>query len=194
MRSRRPFALTAVLALAMTLAASAAHAQTPSADSRALFSRIAAVLKWPRCMNCHTDETHLFPRQGDDRHPHLFNVQRGESDIGAAGLHCGTCHQETNNAASGVPGAPGWQLAPLSMAWEGLSDGQICRKLLDPASNGQRNAAALTDHIAHDGLVSWAWAPGTDHNGRPRTPPPLTHEELNRTFERWIISGAACPE
>lgn len=192
MKSRLPLALTAALALA--LAASAACAQTPNADSQALFSRIATVLKWPRCMNCHTDGAHPFPRQGDDRHRHLFNVQRGESDIGAAGLHCGTCHQAANNAASGVPGAPGWQLAPLSMAWEGLSDGQICRKLLDPASNGQRNAAALTDHIAHDELVNWAWAPGTDHNGRARTPPPLTHEEFNRAFEGWLASGAACPD
>src|SRR5579883_2399816 len=110
----------------------AARAETPNAESAALFTRIATVLKSPRCMNCHTDETHLFPRQGDDRHRHLFNVQRGPSDIGAAGLHCGTCHHDRNNAASGVPGAPGWHLAPLSMAWEGLSDGGICRRVVDP--------------------------------------------------------------
>jgi mono/diheme cytochrome c family protein len=191
--SLRP-SLALVAALVLTLPAGAASAQTSSAESQMLFSRIAAVLKSPRCLNCHTDAAHPFPRQGDDRHRHLFNVERGASDIGALGLHCSTCHQAANNAASGVPGAAGWRLAPLSMAWEGLSDGQICRALLDPTRNGQRNAAALVDHFAHESLVSWAWAPGTDHNGRPRTTPPLAHDEFNRTVERWLATGAACPQ
>ncbi len=192
MSLRLPLALAA--ALILTFAESTGRAQTSNVESQALFSRIATVLKSPQCMNCHTDAAHPFPRQGDDRHRHLFNVMRGPSDAGAPGLHCGTCHQDKNNAASGVPGAPGWHLAPLSMAWEGLSDGEICRAILDPTRNGQRNAAALADHLTHDALVNWAWAPGTDHNGRPRTPPPITHEELNRTVERWFATGASCPQ
>jgi hypothetical protein len=181
-------------ALLLAFAASAPRAEAPTAESQMLFGRIAMVLKSPRCLNCHTDAAHAFPRQGDDRHRHLFNVVRGAADVGAPGLHCGTCHQDRNNAASGVPGAPSWHLAPLSMAWEGLSDAQICRALLDPARNGQRNAAALADHFAHESLVSWAWAPGTDHNGRARTTAPLTHEEFDRTVERWLATGAACPQ
>lgn len=185
-------------ALLLASAASAQRAQiakqVPKAESQALFARIVTVLKSPSCMNCHTDAAHPFPRQGDDRHRHLFNVMRGPSDHGAPGLHCSTCHHATNNAASGVPGAPGWGLAPQSTAWEGLSDGEICRELLDRTRNGGRSAAALIDHFAHDGLVNWAWAPGTDHNGRARNTPPLTHEEFNRTVKNWFASGASCPE
>jgi hypothetical protein len=186
----------AALLLASTASAERAQIakQVPKAKSQALFARIVTVLKSPSCMNCHTDAAHPFPRQGDDRHRHLFNVTRGPSDYGAPGLHCSTCHHATNNAASGTPGAPGWRLAPLSTAWEGLSDWEICRELLDRTRNGGRKPAALIDHFAHDSLVNWAWAPGTDHNGRARSTPPLTHEEFNRTVKSWFASGAACPE
>jgi mono/diheme cytochrome c family protein len=187
---KAPYLLALML---IGFAAAPSRAETVNTESQALFTRIATVLKSPRCMNCHTDADHPFPRQGDDRHRHLFNVARGPSDIGAPGLHCGTCHQDKNNAASGVPGAPGWRLAPLSMAWEGLSDREICRELLDPTRNGQRNAAALADHFAHEALVAWAWSPGTDHNGRARATPPMTHDEFNRMVERWLATGAACP-
>jgi mono/diheme cytochrome c family protein len=169
-------------------------APPPAAKSAALFVHIATVLQSPRCMNCHTDTAHPFPRQGDDRHRHLFNVQRGPDGLGAPGLHCSTCHQPTNNVASGVPGAAGWRLAPLSMAWEGLSVAQICRELVDRTRNGGRDAAALADHFAHETLVNWAWSPGVDHNGRPRTPPPLSHDEFNRLVEGWLAAGMACPQ
>ena len=54
------------------------------------------------------------------------------------GLTCSTCHQEANQEESGVPGAVHWHLAPLRMGWEGLSDGELCRALLDPFKNGGR--------------------------------------------------------
>jgi hypothetical protein len=47
----------------------------------------------------------MLSRQGDDQHRDLFNVERGPTEHGAAGLHCGACHQSANNPASGVPGA-----------------------------------------------------------------------------------------
>jgi len=80
------------------------------------------------------------------------------------------------------------------MAWEGLSDSQICHELLDPARNGGRSVAALAEHFAQEPLVLWAWEPGVDHDGRPRQPPPLTHAELNRIVAQWIATGAQCPE
>src|SRR3979411_1797870 len=129
-------------------------AQTPtSGASEAYFNRMFVVLQHPRCMNCHTGEA--FPRQGDDRHPHTMNVMRGPEDRGAAGLHCGSCHQSTNQMASGVPGAPDWHLAPLRMAWAGLSAGQLCRALRDPARGGMRPDQMLA-HF-NTGLVRWAW-------------------------------------
>jgi hypothetical protein len=104
---------------------------------------MATVFAHPRCMNCHTEE--LFPRQGDDEHRHTPNVARGPNDNGAAGLHCRTCHQEENQAASGVPGAPDWHLAPAPMAWQGLSAGDLCRALRDPA----RGAMPPDQLLAH---------------------------------------------
>src|SRR5579862_5132139 len=122
------------------LAAGLANAQEGDmrAKSQALFLEMARVFQSARCMNCHPRAA--FPTQGDDRHRHLMNVARGPDDHGAPGLHCGTCHQAENQTASGVPGAPDWHLAPLRMAWEGLSPGEICRALLDPKRGGMKPA------------------------------------------------------
>src|SRR5690242_478705 len=135
----------------LVLLARRAPAAEPDAvgPSAALFARVATVLQSPRCMNCHARGD--FPRQGDDGHRHVFNVARGPEDRGAAGLHCGTCHQTVNQAASGVPGAPDWRLAPRRMAWEGLSVAELCRALLDPARGGM-HADELVPHL-ETGLV-----------------------------------------
>jgi hypothetical protein len=187
-------AILAGVCSAFAIADRSAAQQASVAESQALFQQLASVIQSPRCMNCHTDAAHPFPRQGDDRHRHMFNVQRGPLGNGAAGLHCSMCHQSTNNAASGVPGAPGWHLAPLSMAWEGLSVKDICKELSDPKRNGGRNAAQLADHFAHEALVLWAWVPGTDHAGHPRSLPPMSHEQFMAIVNRWVEGGAACPE
>jgi mono/diheme cytochrome c family protein len=182
--------LIAVLAVGRGLAATAQSLQ----DSRAAFAQIATVLQSPSCQNCHTDAAHPFPRQGEDRHRHMFNVSRGPDGLGAPGLHCATCHGVTNNGASGVPGAKGWHLAPLSMAWEGLSVKEICQAVTDTERNGGRGAAQLIDHLTHDALVNWAWAPGVDHSGRARATPPMSHEQFLNVVNRWVETGAACPE
>src|SRR5215472_3559746 len=78
-------------------------------DSAVMFPRIASVLQHPRCLNCHTMTD--FPRQGDDRHPHLFGVSRGPDDRGLPMGRCTSCHCSANNDATGVPGRG--HLAPL---------------------------------------------------------------------------------
>src|SRR5215475_6046881 len=157
-RSRNASALAAVLPAllfpAMLLLAAGPKGSTPPESREAglqAFSRIAQVLKNPRCLNCHP--TNNTPRQGDDRHPHANLVRRGLEDHGAAAMPCSTCHQSRNNDASGVPGRPNWHLAPLSMGWEGLSDSELCQTLKDPRRNGGRDPAALTEHMKHDPLV-----------------------------------------
>jgi hypothetical protein len=135
--------MTAAVALmSLALWGLSAPGQTVPTDQAALarqaFVELADVLKHPRCINCHTSED--FPRQGDDRHRHTFNVTRGVDDRGAVAMRCGTCHQSANQMASGVPGAQGWRLAPLRMAWEGLSTGDLCRALLDPQRGGMTPA------------------------------------------------------
>ena len=35
-----------------------------------------------------------------------------------------------------IPGNPNWHLAPIEMAWEGKTLGQICEQIKDKARNG----------------------------------------------------------
>ena len=168
--------------------ASAAGAQTDAAkreESERAFARIAEVLRHPRCMNCHPVAD--SPRQTDDRHLHRMLVARGPDDGGTPAMRCTTCHQTVNTADGRVPGAPHWHLAPRSMGWEGLSDGDLCRAVKDPKRNGGRSIASLVQHMTSDALVQWAWNPG------PRSLPPLSQHEFHEAVRRWAATGAACP-
>jgi len=87
-----------------------------------------------------------------------------------------------------VPGHPRWALAPLSMAWEGKSLGEICRQIKDKDRNGGRDLALLHEHIAKDDLVAWGWNPGAD-----REPAPGSQDIAGQLTKAWIDSGAECP-
>lgn len=178
------------LAAAMGAAANGSVQHGSASASAALFQQMMPVLQHPRCLNCHPSSA--FPRQGDDRHRHTMNVMRGPADRGAVGLSCGTCHQSANQLASGVPGAPDWHLAPLRMAWEGLSASELCHVLLDPARGGLQ-PSQLVAHL-NTGLVRWAWTPGTNAHGQPRSTPPLPHSQFVELARQWVATGAACPE
>ena len=161
--------------------------------SRALFNEIAKVVTHPRCLNCHPAGDH--PLQGADHHEHRPMVPRGEADIGVAGLTCQACHTERNFTLIGtgatyksIPGHPRWQLAPREMAWEGKSFGEICRQLKDEKRNGGRSLAMLHEHMAHDDLVAWGWAPGEG-----REPAPGDQKQLGELVQAWIDTGTACP-
>ena len=157
------------------------------ATSLGAFARMAPVLQHPRCLNCHSVTQH--PTQGAEKNRHTFGVVRGDDDKGAAGLRCASCHQSQNMAASRVPGAPHWQLAPLSMGWEGKSLRDLCRALVDQTANGGRDAAALAKHMKEDPLVQWAWSPGGS-----RVPPPISQKEFHDLVDSWAESGGACPD
>ncbi len=154
--------------------------------SRALFAEAGKVIESPRCQNCHP--VGQRPSQGDDMHPHLPLVVRGSDDQGAIAMRCATCHQIANFAPASVPGAPKWHIAPLAMAWQGKSLGQICEQIKDPARNGKRTLAQIHDHMAHDELVGWGW-----HPGGSRTPAPGTQARFGELIAAWIQTGAACP-
>jgi hypothetical protein len=144
------------------------------------------VLQHPRCLNCHPAGDR--PSQGEDQHPHSPLVVRGLDDKGAIALRCVTCHQAANFAPSGVPGHPLWHMAPREMAWQGKSLAQICEQIKDPRRNGGRTLAQIQEHLAHDTLVGWTWAPGGD-----RDPAPGTQALLGALIAAWIETGAACP-
>jgi hypothetical protein len=159
----------------------------PAARSRALFGEVSKVLAHPRCVNCHTPDD--SPRQGDAHAFHDPPVTRGPGDRGVAGMQCQGCHQDRNLELVRVPGAPGWHLAPLSMVWLDQRPDQICAQLSDPKRNGQRSLAQVYDHLAHDKLVAWGWAPGAN-----RAPAPGNQAALAALFAAWIDTGAVCPE
>ena len=157
-----------------------------SARSVALFLEASRVLTSPRCINCHpADDT---PRQGDDHLIHDPPVARGPADLGVPGLECTSCHQDKSSELARVPGAPSWHLAPKQMAWLGKSVPDICEQLKDPARNGGRSLAQVTDHSAHDALVAWGWHPGAD-----RKPAPGDQARFGALIAAWAATGAECP-
>jgi hypothetical protein len=156
------------------------------ARSIALFEEAGKVLQHPRCVNCHpaTDR----PRQTDSRRLHLPLVVRSADGHGAPGMRCGTCHQANNFDPARIPGNDHWHLAPDSMTWEGRSLGQICEQLKDPARNGNRDIAAIANHVVTDTLVIWAWSPGLG-----RTPAPGSNKQFGELLRGWADAGAYCP-
>ena len=159
----------------------------PAERSRALFAEAGKVIQHPRCVNCHPAGDR--PLQDDEGRLHIPAVQRGEANLGVPGMYCGTCHQQANYDAVGVPGHPKWALAPIEMAWQGASLRGICEQIKDPARNGGKTMAELVEHMAHDDLVGWGWAPGAG-----RGPAPGTQAAFGELISAWAETGAACPE
>jgi hypothetical protein len=159
--------------------------------SRAIFAEVGKLITNPRCMNCHPAGDQ--PLQGNDEHEHRPRVFRSDGTHFAT--NCAQCHTDQNvtlhEAASyqSIPGNPRWGVAPLSMAWQNKSLGEICRQLKDVERNGGRDLAMLQEHVAKDDLVAWAWSPGAG-----REPAPGTQEEAGKLVQAWIDTGAECPQ
>jgi hypothetical protein len=177
-----------VNAVTLKDAASFASVADNNARAVALFTEAGKVIQSPRCMNCHPATER--PTQTDKMIPHQPLVVRGEGGMGApGGLVCTTCHHEANFDAAGVPGNPKWALAPIEMAWQGKSLGEICVQIKDKSRNGGKDMAALIDHMANDELVGWGWNPG-----KGRTPAPGTQKQFGELIKAWADAGAACPK
>jgi hypothetical protein len=173
-----------------------AFASTADATKRsvALFEEAGKVIQHPRCVNCHPSGDR--PAQGMTGQPHEPWVRRGADGFGAVGMRCGTCHQAANfdpgagagATATSVPGHPKWHVAPIEMAWQGKTLGEICRQIKDPGRNGGHTLDQIVAHMADDSLVGWAWAPGSG-----REPAPGTQASFGALIKAWAESGAACP-
>ncbi len=124
------------------------------------------------------------------REAHIVSdrVVRGPESMGVSAMRCANCHRASNNPASGVPGVLGWQLAPASMGWNGLSIGGPCQAIQDPKLNGGRALPDLVEHVEHDALVRWGWDPGGN-----RAPIPIAHREFVDVFKVGVAAGGVCP-
>ncbi|HLK08203.1 MAG TPA: hypothetical protein VKV30_09685 [Candidatus Angelobacter sp.] len=172
-------------------------APTSRMDGLAAWQQVYSVLTHPRCINCHTATN--YPQQGDDRHRHFANVIRGQLGTGVPALRCITCHQSANADSTGVPGAHGWHLAPLSMKWQDTNDkilpsSEVCRALTDRSKNSGLGGPGLLKHHTEEPLVLWAFHPGRSIDGTMRTLPPLTHEEFVEATGKWVAAGMPCPQ
>ena len=163
-----------------------ASIEDPAERSKALFEEMSRVLTHPRCINCHPAGDR--PYQGDEPTLHNPPITRGPDGHGVVGMRCETCHHSSNFDPGQVPGAPHWHLAPLSMAWEGLTVGEICEQIKDPERNGGRSLADLQHHVTHDALVAWGWNPGPG-----REPAPGDQKTFAELVGAWIAAGAHCP-
>lgn len=161
------------------------------------WTRIYEVVSHPRCANCHTGPSDRpmwsGPSYGETR-PHGMNIRAGESRIGAETLPCRTCHVRAeaggNTAAHMAPQvAEAWRLAPVEAHWFGQTSAYICTRLRDPDLNGGRTATEIADHLGHDVILHWAWAPGGG-----REPAPYDLETHIADIRIWGDAGQPCPE
>ncbi len=164
------------------------------------WSRIFDVASHPRCANCHTGPSDRpmwsGPSYGKTR-VHGMNIQAGKSRIGAETILCSTCHTNksedwdkantVNHAAPRV--AMSWQLAPEDAFWFGRTTQQICEQLRNPETNGNRDALEIAEHLNHDLILHWAWAPGGN-----REPAPYSLQEHVNDILAWGVAGTPCPE
>jgi len=118
----------------------------------------------------------------------LAEAVGGADGLGVTTMRCATCHQAANFDAGHVPGNPKWQLAPVAMAWQKRTLGQICEQVKDPARNGGHRLPEIVEHMAKDELVGWAWKPGAG-----REPAPGTQPAFGALVKAWGDAGAACP-
>jgi hypothetical protein len=147
MRIARLFALALLYVIFVSSIEAQQELQPPSAfdaigdrtqRSRALFEELGKVLTHPRCMNCHPAGDQ--PLQGAEHKIHYPPARRAGPDVFS--IACHGCHTDRNfrvpepTSFQSIPGHPRWELAPLSMAWEGKSLGEICRQLKDKERNG----------------------------------------------------------
>ena len=170
-------------------------ASATEAEGLEAWSRIYQVTSHPRCSNCHTGPSDRpmwsGPSYGAEPQVHGMNIRAGASRIGAETLPCATCHGPQNGP---VPHSPpgtevGWMLAPVEAHWFGQSSRMICEQLRDPERNGGRTLNEVAEHLGHDLILRWAWAPGPG-----REPAPYSLQEHVDDLLIWGVAGAPCPD
>ena len=164
------------------------------------WGRIFEVASHPRCANCHTGPSDKpmwsGPSYGEPR-VHGMNIRAGASRIGAESVLCHTCHttkredwEDANSTPHAAPKvAMAWALAPPEAHWFGRSSEQICEQLRNPKTNGNRNMLQIAEHLNHDLILHWAWAPGGG-----REPAPYSLQEHVNDILTWGVAQMPCPQ
>jgi len=165
--------------------------EKPTESSEAYYTMMS-VISHPRCVNCHPNNN--VPKRGMEGTPHPFGRDGATSNLSFDVLLCASCHKEENDDFAGQPGAPHWNLAPKSMAWEGLSKAEIAASMLNPKNNGNRSHEDIMKHLTEDELVLWAFEPGLHPDGTPREKPPVSEETFVAAVKTWFANGAVIPE
>ena len=196
MNGRQRLAIGAALIILVVIEGRLTAGAPSRAEGLAAWQQVYSVLTHPRCINCHTATG--YPQQGDDRHRHHFNVVRGQTGNGVPAFTFAGCHQRSNADSTGVPGAPGWHLAPLSMQWQDVHDrtmssGAVCRAVTNRSKNHGLDGPGLLKHHEEEPLVLWAFQPGRAVDGSARSVPPLTHGEFVAATRTWVEAGVPCP-
>ncbi|MEL6204534.1 MAG: hypothetical protein AAFR47_04385 [Pseudomonadota bacterium] len=166
-------------------------------EALAHWETVYTVFSHPRCANCHVPADNRprwsgpsFGLAAGEWRYHGMNINGGDTRDGRNSIPCASCHATVNSELPhGPPGAPHWALAPVEMAWWETSSREICEQIKDPARTGGRSLPEVADHIGHDALVLWGWAPGPG-----REPAPFTVEETLAAFNSWMDAGAPCPD
>ena len=200
-RAALPIALITAGLATLTFAAEEVIIAPPAegtvsrAEGLDAWARIYEVASHPRCSNCHVGADNIpmwsGPSYGKPRR-HGMNINAGESRIGAEYILCETCHATRESGANDAPHmAPQvtmtWQLAPVEAHWFGKSSDEICTQLRDPERNGDRDMLDLAQHLEHDEILHWAWAPGGG-----REPAPYSLQEHVNDILIWGVAGFPC--
>ena len=199
---KKPFIAAVFVALSLPVLAENPETRiVPPADGSVkqdagleAWNRIYEVTSHPRCANCHVgaDNRPMWsgPSYAKTR-PHGMNINAGNSRIGIETLQCSTCHayrEGVNDIPHGAPQvAMNWQLPPVEAEWFGKTSDEICNQLRDPDRNGGRTMMELAEHLDHDLILHWAWAPG---GGREAAPYSL-QEHIDDVL-MWGVAGFPC--
>lgn len=170
-----------------------AEGSVSTQEGLAAWDRVYEVASHPRCSNCHVgaDNRPMWsgPSDGKPR-PHGMNVNGGESRIGVETLMCSTCHSLSEQENTRPHEAPrvgmSWQLAPVEAEWFGKTSEEVGAQLRNPDLNGDRTYLDIAQHLDHDLILHWAWAPGPG-----RTPTPHDLHPMSTMSSSGALS--ACP-
>jgi len=174
----------ALIGLIFTTLGGAAPVGAQSAAE--LFAPIAAVMKHPRCLNCHVKEGQP-PLQGDEGRPHRMKITGGADGHGAPAARCHTCHRD-QAVGPLVPASPTWYLPPKEMAWQGLTESELCRKLKTSIDGWSREKTI--DHFENDKTVVASWKGGPD---RSKVSKPEDRVDFLKAVGAWLDAKKDCP-